>query len=141
MLSFQQVSSGSVLEISGSFNLAERNFRVALSAVQAKAFFMHVLVAVGATFMANIPEHLELRSLSGGGLVAFRTRHHFVFSQKPECSIVVFESGSGPEMVVAVTGGTLLPKSSLVIVLVAICARLPKAQEGATTTTELAVPD
>ena len=141
MLSFQQESSGGVLEVSGSFNLVERNFRVALSAVLTKAIFVHVLVAVGATFMANALEHLEFRSLPGGGLVAFRTSHHFVFSQKPECSIVVLESGSGPETVVSVTGGTLHPTGSLVEVLVAICACLSKAQEGTATTTEFAVHD
>jgi hypothetical protein len=135
MLSLQQESSGGVVEVSGSFNLVERNFRVALSAVLAEAVFVHVVVAVGATFMGDAPEHLEIRSLPGGVPVAFRAIHHFVFSQKPESSVLVLESWCGPETVVAVTGGTMVSKGTLVGILMAVRALLPKAQEGAVTIT------
>jgi len=64
-----------------------------------------------------------------------------VLSQQPETGVIVVKTGCRPETIMSVAVAAIYSQGSLVVVLMAVHALLPQAQESCCPIPELLIPD
>jgi hypothetical protein len=133
VLSRQGEAGGFMVEVPGIFDLVKRSFRMAFRTVLTEPVFVHIPVAVCATFMINPPEHLGFLSVHGNSPVAFGAIYILMFSLQPEVGVIMIESGCRTETFVSVAGDTVCIQSTMMEIVMTIQTLMSQSQVGTIT--------
>lgn len=119
MLVFQLEMSLVVIKIHHSLDIVKGFLVVALAAIFAKKAVMHIFMAVGAVFMRNAGEFLELLVVFYFNFMTFYAFDILVFAGQLKIRFIVVEFTCRLKCFIIVTFNTICRKSFLMVIRMA----------------------